>query len=142
MAVERVQSDFSYRSTSGGETYYFNVVVDSSSVVSVRNMKTPNGLIQDSYSSLPQSVVEDIQTAIGQVEDLVAQTSAINGIQSFAGETSKAVAFETAMANTNYRVVFSTEDFISVRVTSKETTGFIIETGVTYTGDVGYDVFV
>ena len=142
MAVERVQSDFSYKSTSGGETYYFNVVIDASSVVSVRNMKTPNGLIQDSYSSLPQSVVEDIQTAIGQVEDLVAQTSAINGIQSFAGETSKAVAFETAMANTNYRVVFSTEDFISVRVISKETTGFVIETGVTYTGDVGYDVFV
>ena len=105
-------------------------------------MQTPNGLIQDSYSSLPQAVLDDIQTAIGQVEDLVAQTSASNGIESFDIETSKDVTFDTAMSNTNYRVVFSTEDFILVRVISKTITGFTIETGITYTGDVGYDVFV
>jgi hypothetical protein len=142
MAVSLVQSEFSYKSSSGEESYYFNVVLDSSSVVSVRNMQTPNGLIQDSYSSLPQAVLDDIQTAIGQVEDLVAQTSASNGIESFDIETSKDVTFDTAMSNTNYRVVFSTEDFILVRVISKTITGFTIETGITYTGDVGYDVFV
>ena len=142
MAVSLVQSEFSYKSSSGEESYYFNVVLDASSVVSVRNMQTPNGLIQDSYSSLPQAVLDDIQTAIGQVEDLVAQTSASNGIESFTAETSKDVTFDTAMSNTNYRVVFSTEDFVPVRVISKTITGFTIETGSTYTGDVGYDVFV
>jgi hypothetical protein len=43
---------------------------------------------------------------------------------------------------TGYRVVFSTQDFIPVRVTSKLTTGFTVSVGVLYTGVVGYDVFV
>jgi hypothetical protein len=76
------------------------------------------------------------------VENFVAQTSAVNGQLTFAAETSKTVTFVTPFVGTGYRVVFSTTDFIPVRVTSKLTTGFTVSVGVSYTGVVGYDVFV
>lgn len=142
MALSRTETACTYKSSTGGENYYFVVVMDSQSNVSVRNIQAPTGLIVDANTSLPKAVQTDITTAIGQVEDLVAQSSATNGQLTFTAETSKNVTFATAMANTNYRVVFSTTDFIAVRVTSKATTGFTVEINVTYTGSVGYDVFV
>jgi hypothetical protein len=96
----------------------------------------------DSQTPIPQSVLDDIASATTQVRNFVAQTSAVNGQLTFAAETSKTVTYATAMANTTYRVVFSTTDFIPVRVTSKLTTGFTVSVGVTYTGTIGYDVFV
>jgi hypothetical protein len=87
-------------------------------------------------------VTDDIQTAITQVENFVAQTSAVNGQLTFAGETTKTVTFVTPMAGTTYRVVYSTADFVPVRTTSKTTAGFTVSVGVTYSGIVGYDIFV
>jgi len=142
VALTRTSTDVTYKSSAGGEDYYFIVVMDQQSNVSVRNIRSPTGLIVDANTTVPKDVQTDMATAIGQVEDLVAQTSAVNGNLVYAAEVTKAVVFATAMANTNYRVVFSTTDFIAVRVTNKATTGFTVETNVTYTGTVGYDVFV
>ena len=96
----------------------------------------------DSQTSIPQSVTDDIQSAIQQVENFVAQTSAVNGQLTFAGETTKTVVLATPMSGTGYRVVFSTQDFIPVRVTAKSTTSFTVSVGVIYSGVIGYDVFV
>lgn len=142
MAYQRTTFEFSYRSGVSPQFYYFTVCLDQAGLISVKDIQSPQGRIIDSQTSLPQSVTDDITAAIAQVENLVAQTSAVNGQLTFAGETSKTVTFVTPFVGTGYRVVFSTTDFIPVRVTSKTTTGFTVSVGVTYTGTIGYDVFV
>ena len=142
MAYTRIQSDFTYRSGVSPNYYYFTISLDQAGNVSVKDIESPTGQIVDSNTSIPQSVTDDITAAIAQVENFVAQTSAVNGQIVFAAETSKTVNFVTPMVGTTYRVVFSPQDFIPVRVTSKSTTGFTVSVGVTYTGTLGYDVFV
>lgn len=142
MAYQRTTFDFSYRSGVTPQFYYFTVSLDQAGLISVKNIQSPQGRIIDSQTSLPQSVTDDITAAIAQVENLVAQTSAVNGQLTFAAETSKTVTFVTPFVGTGYRVVFSTTDFIPVRVTAKSTTGFTVSVGVSYTGTIGYDVFV
>lgn len=142
MAFQRTNFDFTYRSGVAPNYYYFTISLDQSGLISVKNIESPQGRIVDSQTSIPQSVTDDIQSAIAQVENLVAQTSAVNGQLTFTAETSKSVTFVTPFVGTGYRVVFSTQDFIPVRVVSKSTTGFQVSVGVTYTGVVGYDVFV
>jgi len=142
VAATRTLVSATYQSVVDEGTFTFVVTVDSNSISGVQSIRGPNGTYLDSMTSLPQTVVQDIQDAITQVEDQLAQTSDINGQLVFAGETTKAVVFVTPMGNTNYRVVTSVVDYVPVRVISKTTTGFTVETGVTYTGRVGYDVFV
>lgn len=142
MAFQRTLSDFTYRSGVSPNYYYFTISIDQGGLVSVKDLQSPQGRIVDSQTSIPQSVTDDIQSAIAQVENFVAQTSAVNGQLTFTAETSKAVTFVTPFVGTGYRVVFSTQDFIPVRVTSKLTTGFTVSVGVTYSGTLGYDVFV
>lgn len=141
MALQLAQADFTYNSMSGGYTYSFTVVFINDDNVSVRNITTPYGLIQDAYSSLPQSVIADIRIATLQVLQIMA-TSSINGIADFTAQSSLTITFDSPLDNTDYRVVFSVQDFVPVRVVSKTITGFTIETGITYTGSVGYDVFI
>jgi hypothetical protein len=142
MTLTVTQSNFTYRSESGGQSYYFTIVVNQNGVIAVRDWIAPTGPIRDSCTQIPQSVINDQTIAIGQVENILAQTSAVNGILTFTSETSKTVTFATPMANTNYRVVLSTQDFVPFRVSSKLMTEFTIQTGITYTGNVGFDVFV
>jgi len=99
-------------------------------------------LIVDSLTGLPQTVVSDIQTALGQLGDLVAQTSAVNGNLSYTGETTQSVVFATPFLSTSYRVLVSVGDFIAWRIVNKTLNGFDIELASTYTGAIGYDVFV
>lgn len=142
MAGTRIAFEGTYTSGSGSSQYRFTVVVDQNGVVSVRDIRTPFGLIMDSMSRLPQSVVDDITAAMAQVEDLLSLTSAVNGTLTFAGQTEQSVTFVTPMSSTNYRVVLTPSDFIPARISSKLVTGFTIQLGVTFTGTVGYDVFV
>lgn len=141
MALTRTLSDFTYRSGSGGVFYYFTIGMDQTGNLSVKDIQTPNGRVVDQFTSIPESVTDDIRTALNQVENLVAQTSAVNGQLVFTGETSKTVTFVTPFVGTSYRVVLSQQDFIPLRITGKTTTGFVVEAGVTYTGTVGFDVF-
>jgi hypothetical protein len=141
MAFQRTLSTFTYRSGVAPNYYYFTITLDQSGLVAVKDIQSPQGRIIDSNTSIPQSVTDDIQSAIQQVENFVAQTSAVNGQLTFAAETTKTVTFVTPFAGTSYRVVFSVQDFVPVRVTNKLTTGFTVSVGVTYTGTIGYDVF-
>jgi len=142
MAATRILSEFTYRSGVPTQAYRFTVVVDEQGEVSVRNIQSPIGLIIDSVTGVPQSVVDDISTAIGEVENILAQTSAVNGTLTFSSSVSEAVVFTTAMASTTYRVVLSPDTFVPLRITNKTTTGFTVEAGAEFTGSVGYDVFV
>lgn len=141
MALTRTRSDFVYQSGGAGVFYYFTVSMDQAGQVSVRDLQSPMGRLVDSTTPLPQSVTDDISTAISQVKNLMG-SSVVNGNLVFSGETSKTVTFSTPLSGTGYRVVFSPQDFIPIRVTSKTTAGFTVETGITYTGTIGYEVFV
>jgi len=142
VALTRIQSEFAYQSSSGGQTYYFSVVVDESGNYGVRNIRTPTGANCSSYESLPQSVIDDINTAIGQVENFMTTTSALNGSETFAAETYKDITFATPLASASYRVNYDKADFIEVRTVNKTTTGFRMEVNVTYTGTIGWDLFI
>lgn len=142
MAFDRAVFDFTYRSGSSGTYYYFTISQDSAGRITLKNIQTPTGRIIDSQTGVPQSVVDDIASAIQQVENFVAQTSAVNGNLSFVAQTSQSVLFATPMAGTTYRVHVTIPDFVAWRIVGKTVTGFTIELGVTYTGIVGYDVFV
>lgn len=93
-------------------------------------------------AQIPQDVLQAIQTAQNQVQNLVAQTSAINGTLNFVNQVSQSVVFSTPFVDTSYRVYVTLQDFIDYRITNKTTTGFDVELNVTYTGPVQYDVFV
>lgn len=138
----RILTEMTYQSTSGGQTYTFVISMDQQGNISVRDIRTPTGGLCESTALLPQSVLADIDKAICQMRMLLLRTSATSGYLSFAAETSKDVSFVTPFADTDYRVVFSLDDFIAVRVTNKTTIGFTVETDVTHTGAIGYDVFV
>lgn len=142
MAATRVQFDATYTSGTGTNLYRFTICVNVAGVVGVRDIRTPYGLLIDSMTSVPQPVVNDINTAIAQMEALITMTSAINGTLVFVTEGSRDVVFATPMADTNYRVYLSPSDFIPVRVTNRTTVGFTVQVGTTFTGTVGYDVFV
>lgn len=142
MALTLVESAFTYRSDFGGVVWFFTVVSNQTGTLGIRNILSPTGRILDSGTQIPQTVLDDQQLAIGQVENLLASTSAVNGILTFTAETSKTVNLSTPFANTNYRVLVSSQDFVPFRITTKTLTEFTIEAGTTYTGQVGFDVFV
>ena len=142
MAATRIQSDFTYRSGPPSQAYTFTVVVDQSGTLGIRNIQSPYGLIIDSMTKVPQSVIDDMNAAITQVEGILASTSAVNGTLVFTAESSKAFVFSTPQTGTAYRVQLTTDSFVPLRVISKTTAGFTVEAGATFTGSVGFDVFI
>ena len=127
MAYSRIQSVFTYRTTSGGQSYDYDVVVDTQTLVSVRNIRGPRGLIQDVLTGLPTEVVTDIHEVMDLVKLLVAETSVASGTVQFTGQTSRAVVFGAAVVNnTSYRVLYTTPDGTFLRTESATTAGFTI----------------
>lgn len=142
MSSSLVQAEFTYSSGTGTETYYFTVVYNTTTeTTSVRNIQNGYGQITSPWSPIPSSVTDDICTATDQVENLMASTSSVNGTLTFTSSNEESVIFATAMADTSYRVVLSSDSYVPLRITSKTTTGFTVEAGATFTGTVGYDVF-
>ena len=123
-------------------SWMFTIDVNQDGSCGVSNIKSPNGSICDSNTQIPGDVLDEINAAKAEVENILAQSSAVNGTLTFAAETTQSIVFGTPFANTSYRVYVSLEDFIDWRITNKTTTGFDIELNVTYTGTVQYDVFV
>lgn len=139
------ESAFSYQVSSGDPckgSWHFTVVVNQNGKIGVRGIRSPFGSLCDSGTQIPQSVLDAIDMAKDQVQNIVAQTSTINGTLNFVDQTSQSVVFATPFTDTSYRVYVTLEDFIDYRITNKTTTGFDIELNVTYTGPVQYDVFV
>ena len=122
MALTRKQSSFTYSSASGGQEYLFDVVVDEQGLISVKNIRSPLGLIADAVTGVPESVVEDMMTSKDLVTQLVSETQVDSGSLVFAGDTYKdATIAAGVLNNTNYRVVYTTPDG-TVLTTSLETT--------------------
>ena len=142
MAATLTASEFTYSSGTGVQIYRWTVVVPQSGNLGVRNIQGPFGLIIDTVTEVPQSVVTDISTSITQVEGILATTSAVNGTLVFSAVTEQAVVFGTAQAGTTYRVQLTSDVFVPLRITNKTTTGFTVQAGAVFTGNVGYDVFV
>lgn len=142
MAGTRIAFEGTYTSGTGTSQYRFTVVVDLNGIVSVRDIVTPYGLVMDSMVRLPQSVISDITDAMSQVEDLLSLTSSVNGILTFVAETEKSITFSTPLSSLTYRVHLSPNDFVAARVTTKTLAGFTVQTNVTFTGTVSYDLFV
>lgn len=142
MSLVRETTEQTWKSEQGNGAYYFTISQDQTGTISVRNVRTPTGLITDSTTGLPQPVIDDINTAIQQMNDLMAQTSAVNGIATFVNQSQVVVNFSTPFSGTTYGVHFDAPDFVIVRATNKATTGFTIETSIDFTGDIRYDVFV
>ena len=142
MTATLVLSEFTYQSGIPSELYTFTVVVNQQGAISVRNIQNPLGLIMDPWSSLPESVTDDICAATAQVENLMAATSAINGTLVFSNSNSEDYTFATPLSGTTYRVQITCDQFVPLRVINKTTTGFTVQAGATFTGNVGFDVFV
>lgn len=142
MALTAVLTERTYRSESGGQVYHFKVTLDQNGTCDVREIRTPTGFLRDSVTGIPGPVLDDINTAKQQLEDLVAQTSAVNGILTYTDENTQSFTFSTPFANTEYGVVPTLPEFLGYRVTNKTTTGFDLELSTDYTGDVRVDVFV
>lgn len=123
-------------------SWMFTIVVNQDGTCGVRDIKSPQGSICNSMLQVPGEVLDEINAAKADVENILAQSSAVNGTLNFVNQTSESIVFATPFANTQYRVYVTLEDFIDWRITNKTTTGFDIELNVTYTGTVQYDVFV
>jgi hypothetical protein len=79
---------------------------------------------------------------MAQVEALLSLTSAVNGTLVFAAEEEKSFVFTTPFPNTDYRVQLTTDVFVPLRISAKTVTGFTIEAGASFSGEVGFDVLV
>lgn len=142
MASQRIKSEFIYKSiTSSNDTYHFTISADIEGNLSVRNIQNPAGLIVDSMSLLPQQVITDISDALAVVRDLLSINSRIKGDITFTAQTSVTVSLPEAMANTEYSILLDVPDFVLLRVTSKTTTSFVVQSSTTYTGTVYYSLF-
>lgn len=122
--------------------WMFTIVVNQDGQIGVRDIRNLYGGIADSQTQIPQEVLDEITAARADVENIVAQSSAVNGTLSFVNQTTQSIVFATPFGNTQYRVYVTLQDFIDYRITNRTTTGFDIELNVTYTGPVQYDVFV
>lgn len=141
MSLFRQQSKFTYRSvTPSNQSYYFDITVAINGQVSVGAVTGPNGPVGS--QGIPLTVNNDIQLAIAQSQATTVATSTFSGQVTFAASTSQTVNFDTPLANTNYRVLLDLPEFISARVRLKSTTGFVIETSITFTGVIGFELFV
>lgn len=141
----RVESAFIYQVRLGdgcSPLWTFTIVVNQDGTIGVRNVRSIYGSICDSQTQIPGEILDEINAATADVENIVAQSSAVNGTLAFTNQTSQSIVFATPFANTQYRVYVTLQDFIDYRITNRTTTGFDLELNVTYTGSVQYDVFV
>lgn len=142
MALMRLQSSSLYQSQVGQSKYTFVVQVDGNGLSAVRDIRGPNGLVQDPFTTLPSQVVDDIYAAKGQTADLLAETSLVSGTVALVASATGSVSFVTPLDNTNYRVALTFNPAGPTGYTvSKTTAGFSFILSNTYTGTVGYTVF-
>ena len=133
MALSRLQSVFTYQSSAGGENYVFDIIVDSQSLLAVRNIRTPLGLVTDSLTQLPNAVAQDILDAMAVVQLLVAESTVVSGTENFSGQTTRSIVIAGGVLNNaNYRVSLTSPDGTPLRVENKTTTGFDIVAASAY----------
>lgn len=135
MPVTRKQSVFTYESAvNSSQKYVFDIVLDSTGTTSCRNIRGPKGLISDSSTSLPETVVLDIREAMVLAAVQVHESSVVSGTITFNGVTSVDVAIAGGLLNnTDYRVYYETPDGTQLRTVDGQTiTSFTAEAPAEY----------
>lgn len=133
MALASQQTVVTYSSTFGTSVYLFDIVVDAQGNISVRNIRSPKGLITDPYTPIPDSVLTDIEEAKSLVVQGMAESQVDSGTLTFTGQTSQnATIASGVLNNTAYRVIYTTPDGTVLQTTSKTTTGFTAVAPTTY----------
>lgn len=133
MPSVRLQTVSTYKTSQGGQDWLYDVVIDTNGLASVRNFRGPNGLIADSMTGVPQTIMLDAQEAILAASLILQEVIADQGTISFAGvATMDVVVANNALNNTNYRVVYTSPDAVIIRTSGKLTTGFTAELGAVY----------
>lgn len=122
--------------------WLFTVVVNQDGTIGIKDIQSPYGLLCNTGIQIPEDVLQAMEDAKAQVEDILSNTSVLNGTLNFVDETTMSIIFAQPFNNTNYRVYVTLPDFVSYRIINKTITGFDIDLGVSFTGLVGYDVFV
>ena len=126
MALSRQLSVFTWKSSSGGKDYYFDVSVDAQGLVSVKNIRSTQGAV-DPGTDIPESVMDDIEAAKAIVRQLVGETDATSGTVTFTGQTSRDVTIPAGILNnSDYRVVYTTSDGVALTTESQTTVGFTV----------------
>tara|TARA_B100000424_G_C22938954_1_gene499603 strand:+ start:2090 stop:2503 length:414 start_codon:yes stop_codon:yes gene_type:complete len=133
------ETSLSYSVPTGQGTFKFTVSSNKFGAISVSSITRDNISVIGSY---PLEVQQAVSTAISKLEIIMANISTLSGVISFANQSEKSVVFDSPMPNTDYRVLFSVDDFVFVRVKSRTTTGFVVELSTAFTGSVMYDIIV
>jgi len=119
----RALASHTYQSISNGQTYNFDVTLDSNGMMAVRNIRGPYGLIADSFTSLPDDVVSNIASARRIMAQQLAEKQVASGTLTFTGQTFQPVVIAPGLLNnTFYRVVYTTPDGTPM-YTSEQTIG-------------------
>lgn len=133
MASTQEQAVYTFSTSSGGQTYRYDIVVDAQGSISARNIRSPRGLITDPYTTLPEIVLQDITDAKNLVAQRVVESEAATGTVTFTGETTQPATIAPGILNnTSYRVVYTTPDGTPLWTTGKTTTGFTAEAASAY----------
>lgn len=141
MALTRLLSSATYQSQVGQSKYTFVVQVDGNGLTSVRDIRGSNGLVQDAFTLLPAPVLDDILSAKGLTNDLLASSALSSANLTFVAQTTQSVTFISPLDSDNYRVALTFSPVGPVGYTiSKTVNGFTIVLATAYTGSVGYTV--
>jgi len=137
MIQEATSLTFSLPTTRG--KYTFTVTSNSYGDIIVSEVRRQGYGIE---SSIPSEVQRSISNAISKLEDIMAGISTLNGSLNLTAQSEGQIIFTTPLNNTEYRVVFSIDDFVIARVKTRSTTGFTFELSAPYTGIIRYDVLI
>ena len=137
MILQETSLSYNYPTTQG--FFKFTVSANKYGSITVSNVSKDNLAYSGSYPLLVQKAIND---AISKLEFIMSNISTLTGSVSLNNQSEASVNFDTPMPNTDYRVLFSIDDFVFVRVKSKSTTGFTLELSTSFTGDLKYDIIV
>ena len=129
MILQETSLSYNYPTTQG--FFKFTVSANKYGSITVSNVSKDNLAYSGSYPLLVQKAINE---AISKLEFIMSNISTLTG--------SVSLNFDSPMPNTDYRVLFSIDDFVFVRVKSKSTTGFTLELSTSFTGDLKYDIIV
>ena len=136
MIQEETSITYSVPTTRG--KYRFTVTSNAYGDITVSVLPV-SGARVDSY---PIEVQRAISTAISRMEEIMAGISTINGSVVLNDQSQGQIIFPTPLANTDYRVLFSIDDFVIARVSARSTTGFSFELSASFTGTIRYDILI
>lgn len=137
MILQETSLSYNYPTTQG--FFRFTVSANKYGSIVVSNVSKDNLAYSGSY---PLVVQKAINEAISKLEFIMSNISTLTGTVTLNNQSEASVNFDTPMPNTSYRVVFSVDDFVFVRVKSRTTTGFTLELSTAFTGDLKYDIIV